>query len=332
MKKTVVMEDVARKAGVSAQTVSRVVNNHPSVRPATRERVYQAMRELNYKPNYAAQLLASGSSRSIGVLTVGHLHHGLMPVFSELQTKARKAGFFVLTAAAESENEKDVVEAIEYLQHRQVRASILFSPYASLIPIYGSRDIGPAILLTSTPHRIPGVTTVGLDQRTGMQQALDHLWEQGVNDTVHLAGDLKYIDGSERATVFQRYSSKHRKPSTIVGGVGWGCEDGYQAGQEILESGLPEAIIAGNDKLAVGAMKAFSEAGYQAGVDYRIIGFDDDETSAYLNPSLTSVRQDFEKLADVAVKGALGMMAGEEPTSIHIPTELFVRESSQIKN
>ncbi|WP_158408131.1 LacI family DNA-binding transcriptional regulator [Corynebacterium uterequi] len=325
------MSDVARLAGVSAQTVSRVIHNHPSVREATRQRVLDAMRELDYRPNAAAQMLASGSSQSIGVVTVGPMTHGLTKVFSELQFHARNRGWNVVTASAEKPQASMLKASIDYLRSRQVLAAVFFAQHAELLPVFQTWNHAPGVLLCSAQHQMPSVSTIGIDQVSGLQQALNHLWEQGVEDTVLINGNLTYIDAAERSATYQRYSRLHGKAVSQWGGEGWGAVDGYNAAQRILRQGLPEAILCGNDKIAIGCYRAFAQKDLIAGRDYRLIGFDDDETSAYLTPSLSSVRQDFSLLAETVLAELTALFDGAEHRMFHLDSEFIARESSVLR-
>lgn len=328
MKQTVVISDVARHAGVSTQTVSRVLNGHASVREQTRQRVLDSMKTLNYRPNYAAQVLASGTSRSIAIFTIGPLSWGLMSLFSELQQQAQRESYFVLVASAATAQASDMMPALDFLEARKPAATVILSQHTAALPVLAARNMENGILFSSTQTRVGSLSTIGIDQASGMRSALEHLWEQGVNDIVHVSGDLSYIDGAERASLFERYCRAHGSLATMVGGHGWGCVDGYQGGEEILSRGLPEAIIAGNDKIAIGCARALAEAGYEAGRDYRLIGCDDDESSTFLTPSLTTIRQDFHAASTVLMEEARRLVSGQAPRQLHLDSTLVVRESS----
>lgn len=328
MKKTVVISDVARHAGVSTQTVSRVLNGHASVREETRRRVSESMKALNYRPNYAAQVLASGTSRSIAIFTIGPLSWGLMALFSELQQQAQQESYFVMVASAPTPQASEMMPALDFLEARKPAATVILNQHTAALPVLATRNIENGILFSSTQTRVGSLSTIGINQASGMRSALQHLWEQGVNDIVHVSGDMSYIDGAERASLFERYCRAHGSLATIVGGCGWGCIDGYRGGKEILSRGLPESIIAGNDKIALGCARALGEAGYEAGRDYRLIGCDDDESSTYLTPSLTTIRQDFHAASTVLMEEVRRLVAGEAPRQVHLDSTLEVRESS----
>lgn len=321
-----VIRDVAKHAGVSTQTVSRVINNNPSVRPTTRAKVLQSMKALDYQPNAAAQMLASGTSRSVGVIAVGDIHHGLIRTFSAIQNQSRNNGFSVVTANMREPSQEELEKAFNDLRHRQVMATFIVIQHTNLLPLVSNYP--NLIVISSAQLNMPNVSSIGIDQATGIRLALNHLWDQGVSDTVYVSGNLDYIDAAERSMVYQRLSRQNDKPISLVGGSGWGCQDGYDAAHQILKQGLPEAIITGNDKIAVGLMRAMTENGFTAGKDYRLIGCDDDETSAFLTPSLTTIFQDFLGLADECFKELLRINEGEAPRTFHLPTSLRLRESS----
>ncbi|WP_225979119.1 MULTISPECIES: LacI family DNA-binding transcriptional regulator [Corynebacterium] len=322
------MQDVAQLAGVSTQTVSRVVNNHSSVRPATRERVYAAMRELDYRPNAAAQMLASGSSRSIGVLSVGTMSHGLITLFAELQAHAKHRGWHVLTSSSANADFAEAQSALDYLRSRQVLATVILFQHRSLLPLFEHWTGAPGVMISSVDHGIEGMSTIGIDQVSGLHSALDHLWDQGVTDTAMITGDREYIDARERMVIYQRYSRLKKHSFSLFGGKGWGACDGYAAAQEILNVGLPEAVIGGNDKIAVGCARAFAEHGFTAGKDYKLIGIDDDEVSSYLTPPLSSIRQDFAELAGVVIDELAGLIDGKPHRKLLLPSHFIPRASS----
>lgn len=323
-----VMADVARRAGVSLQTVSRVIHNHRAVSPTTRARVQEAITALDYHPDIAAQRLASGSSRSFGVVTVGKLHHGMRSTFSEIEAHARADGYFVLSASAPPQDLEALSDALSYVNGQRVLASVIIVQDPACLPLLSRLVSGRGVLVMSGGHRLDGFTTVSFDQAQGARLATQHLLDHcQAASLVHVAGPLDSQDSLDRIGAFEACARAAGAAGRWFCAEGWSAWHGYQAGKKLLSQGVPEGIFASNDQLAIGIMRALFEAGARAGTDYRIVGFDDNPSSSFLQPSLSSVCQNYDLLASEIITALRAIVAGEPAPDVLIPTVLHPRES-----
>lgn len=331
--KQVVMTDVARAAGVSAQTVSRVIHRSSSVSEKTRRRVEQAILELNYQPNISAQHLASRGTNTVGLLTIGHIYHGIRSTYIAIEQELRSDGMFLVSASASEEDPDAIIAAINYLKRQRTLALIVLLQRADVLPLLTRELTGQSgVLVMSGGHRIPHFVTISHDQIPGTTQVTEHLIEQceGIG-LLHVAGPLQAQDSVERLTTFQEVCQRHRVVARWVGAAGWSAHDGYEIAREILAH-PPTAIFAANDDLAIGIAHALYEQGLTAGKDYALAGFDDLSTAAYLNPPLTSVTQKSPELTKPILNAIKAIRSGDTPDSFSVPTTLVIRESSLLKS
>lgn len=319
------MADVARRAGVSLQTVSRVVRGHSNVSDATRERVEAAIELLDYEPNISAQILASGQSHSIGVITVGDLSFGMQELFVQVEARARVAGLYVVSASVPENDSQALVTALKYLKARDVLATVVMAQNPFIIPVLERSNAGQGILVMSGRHRLSNYVTIGFDQISGSQQLTHHLLKSA-DSILHIAGPLSAQDAMERLAAYQEVCAEKKVPASWVSANGWSAESGYLAGRDIRL--VPQAIFAASDQIAIGVARALSEKGLQAGKDYLLGGFDDIAEAAYLIPSLTTVKQDYTALAQAVMNTLETIISGEIPAPIEIPTHIVLRESA----
>lgn len=325
MQNKATMADVARRAGVSLQTVSRVVHGHSSVSDATRSRVQVAIDELNYEPNISAQILASGQSRSIGVITVGDLSYGMQEIFVSVEARARWAGRYVVSASAPENDSQALVAALKYLQARGVLATVVMAQNPFIIPLLERTALSQGILVMSGRHHLSNYVTIGFDQISGSCELTRHLLSL-TDSILHIAGPLSAQDAMERLAAYQQVCAEAGVPARWLSAHGWSAESGYKVGLEL--NPVPKAIFAASDQIAIGVARALGERGLEIGRDYYLGGFDDIAEAAYLRPSLTTVRQDFSALAEAIIAALEAIIAGEQPAAQEIPTVLVVREST----
>lgn len=325
------MADVAARAGVSHQTVSRVVNEHPSVLPATRARVLAAIEDLGYRPNSAARALVTRRSGVLGVITVGGAHYGPTSTLIELEEAAREAGFVLAVATLSEGDEVAIGGALRRLLDLGVEGVAIIAPTLQVAGVLASvRSSVPVVLVSSfTPGpRLRGLTAVAVGQREGARLATAHLLDQGHREVVHVAGPPDWFDARERLAGWRAacvaYGAPVREP--LVGG--WEAERGYDAGRRLLVAGAPSAVFAANDQLALGLMRAFAESGVRVPQDVAVVGFDDEPGAAFYSPPLTTVRQDFRTLGRAAIDSLMAALAGAVAHDVVLTPRLVVRASS----
>lgn len=290
------MFDVARLAGVSHQTVSRVLNDHPNVRAATRNRVRSAIAELGYRPNRAARTLVTGRDRVIGIVAPVSTLFGPVSLLAALEEKAVAAGFGASVVRVRELDGSSVAAAVCRLVDAQVSGIVVIAPV-----------VGVADALEEVPGDVPLVTVDGdparprplatVDQIGGGRLATEHLLEAGHRSVWHVAGPTDWFDAAGRAEGWAgalRAAGVEVPPAVPAD---WSPDAGYRAGQFLGRMPEVTAVFTANDALATGLLHALRELGRRVPEEISIVGFDDIPTSAHLVPPLTTVRPDFEAVA-----------------------------------
>lgn len=323
------MGDVARLADVSQQTVSRVVNERGYVGGRTRERVLTAMRELNYRPNPAAQALVTGRSNTLGVLSIDSVAFGPVSILRGLERAAHERGYFVSVARIGSFDRGSVLQALENLQRQSV-AGILLN--AGQDGIAHELDRGlvdvPLVAVEDTPE--PGVPVVALDQVAGAAAATRLLLELGHRNVSHVAGPDDWSSARRRVEGWRSaLESAGIEPRAPLPGD-WSVRSGHVLGHRLARDRDVTAVFAANDEMALGVMRAMFEAGRAVPGDVSVVGFDDVPFARYLTPPLTTLRQDFEEMGRRSVHMLMDAIDGDGDavTRAIITPELIMRESS----
>ncbi len=321
--------DVARLAGVSSQTVSRVARGEDTVRPETAMRVREAMRKLNYIPNPAARALRSGTFHSIGVVAHRISRTGEGHIVQAIIEAARAAGYTVVLVDSPSTTSADLSRAIAQLT-RTVDGLVIVTMEA------------PSPQGVELPAQLPTVvgdfrwagsrTSVGSDQADGTRQAIEHLLGLGHRTVHHVAGPATSVQATAREDAWRAAlrAAGRPMPEPLVGD--WSPASGYRAGRVLAAEPDATAIFCANDEMAQGVLRALHEAGRDIPGDVSVVGFDD-LMAEYLWPPLTTVRQDFEQTGRELVRTLLEQIDshGEEPIQrIVVPTQLVVRRSTGV--
>jgi DNA-binding LacI/PurR family transcriptional regulator len=323
------MADVAARARVSHQTVSRVINDLPSVRPETAARVQEAIAELGYRRNQSARLLALKHSGLIGVAIWGTSQYGPQQVLLALDAAARKAGYRLAVSTLHELTERDTHEAVEELLQLGVEAVVLIIPRESVLRFATEVDLGlPTLVVEGDLSRVP--LTAGVDNVHGGQLATRHLLELGHHTVVQVAGPPGWAEATARVEGWRLELEAWGRPvPALRWGGDWSAQSGYAAGVSLARDPDVTAIFAANDQMAIGVMAALREAGRRVPADISVVGFDDLPEAAFLDPPLTSVRQDFLELGRRTMALLERVLAGEEqPTVDLVPTSLVVRAST----
>ncbi len=322
------MEDVAERAGVSRALVSIVFRNQPGASQETRERVLRVAGEIGYRLDNAARLLARGRSRTIGVLIAAHqpFHADLI---EGIYPEAERLGYDVLlSATARGRGEDKAVEAL--LAHR-CEAVILFGSDAEPADLDA---LGRRTVAVSVGRRVPHarVDSVHTAEGKGVRLAMDHLVELGHRDIVHIDGG-KGPGSAERRRAYRAAMRRHSlQPEARIIAGDHTEQSGIEAGRLLLaERGegrpLPTAVLAGNDRCAMGLMMSLARGGLDIPRDVSIVGYDDSHLSHLMPLGLTTVRQDALLLAEYAVRFAVERLEDEqlEPREAVVDPKLVVR-------
>lgn len=328
--------DVARVAGVSHQTVSRVINNHASVRPATREKVLAALAETGYRRNAAARALVTRRSQTIGVLMQGGTGFGPVSTLLAVEAAAREAGYFVSLATVADWSGDEVDAAFEHFMGQAVDGLVLLSPVrAAVEATRAAHDIAPTVVVASGEHPSPGVQVASVDQAWGARLATRHLLELGHRDVMHIAGPDDWFDAARRIDGWLEERTAWGLPAAEPVHGDWTTETGFALGRRLVDEGrTPTAIFAANDQLALGLMRAFEDQGLRVPEDVSIVGFDDIEGSRFFGPPLTTVNQPFDEVGrqcieQLTVEAASWADRSVAPAPLApIPPTLVVRGST----
>ena len=314
------MADVAGRAGVSYQTVSRVLNQPGIVRPETRDRVLAAIAETGYTPNRAARALKTTRSSQIGLLTDGSSLFGPSETVTAIETAAREAGYSVLLTTvgpggtADSGASADPGPGSELIGSG-VDGILVVAAHEGMLPVVdAAASTIPVLAISAQSPTRTGVAMVGVDQRLGAQAVVEHLARTGVRSVVHLPGPSDWFDARARLDGFLEAVAQQGLEGTTTAPGDWSPRSGYERTRELLATGIPEALFAANDMMPIGALHALHEHGLRVPEDVAVVGFDDTDCAAYLTPSLTTVSQPFAELGRLALHRMLQMMdSPEEP-------------------
>jgi len=326
------MADVARLAGVSHQTVSRVLNDSPAVRPETRERVLRVVEELGYRRNVAARALVTSSSRTFGVVTFGSELYGPSSTLMGVENAAREAGYYVSLANMRVVDEQSVRSAINHFVDQGVDGLVVVTTSIKGDETFESLGLDIPIVVVGA-GRAPRADeiSVAVDQEYGARLAVRHLLEQGHTDIVHVSGPEDSFDARARVNGFRsEMEAAGLTPRPIITGD-WTEDRGYEVGKEICagNENLPTAIFASNDPMALGIIYALTEAGHEVPRDVSVVGFDDVPGAKFYRPPLTTLRQNFEALGRRCIEALLGALENShEPHAAPIKPQLVVRGST----
>ena len=322
------MADVARLAGVSHQTVSRVVNGRENLRPETRERVEQAIRQLGYRPNSAARALVTRRSGTIGVIGTKSGFWGPSTVHRTIQAAGRQAGYFVSSTNLQQLTRAELNDAIDHLRDQSVEGIVLISATDDAVEVARAQEATglPVVVVEGDASRTHW--TVGIDNVAGAELATRHLIDLGHTEIVHLAGPQDWTEARARLLGWQAvmYESGLRPSRYLTGD--WSARSGYEIGQEIARRPEVTAVFAANDQIALGVLRALSEAGRSVPREVSVVGFDDIPEAAYLIPPLTTVRQDFTAVGRRAIEILQAAIGRREHPERLIQPELIVRSST----
>lgn len=301
--RTAGVREVAALAGVSRQTVSRVLNEHPEVATATRERVLAAMTELGYRMNNAARALGTRRSRTLGVLASDALQYGPSRSIAAIEASAREVGYWVSAAFADAGDAAAVVSAVEHLVAQGVEGIVVVAPHAGTLEALDELRIGVPVVTLHSSDR--GARGLSVDQVAGARLAVAALADAGHTRIAHLAGPADWLEAESRADGFTaELAARGLEPGPVLAGD-WSAGSGYSATAAIRDSRVT-AVFAANDQMALGLLGGLHEAGLSVPGDISVVGFDDVPDAAYYWPKLTTVRQDFDELARRAVAALLG--------------------------
>lgn len=300
------MAMVATRAGVSGQTVSRVVNDSPRVDPATRTKVEQAMAELGYRPHRAARALRTGRTQTIGLVVTTLATVGNSRMLHATAEAAERRGYALLVVTASG----SVAEAFERLRDQGVDGAIVLNE-ASALTQTADRPEGLHLVVVDGASD-GGFRTVSSDHAGGAAAATRHLLHRGHATVHHVAGPADSFAAAERERGWREalQAAGVEVPQIVRGD--WSAESGHATAASL---GKATAVFSANDQMALGLVRALAEQGRRVPEDVSVIGFDDVPDAANYRPPLTTIRQDFTALAEAAVAS---LVADIEPDGVAI--------------
>lgn len=335
------IKEVAAEAGVSTQTVSRVVNKRPDVSPETRERVQTVIERMRYQPSALARSLIQQRSYTLGVVTAGLKHIGPSRTLNGITQAAEEAGYALLLKELPRYDAEDTTPIFDALLSRHVDGIIWAVPEVGenrkpfiSVPLHISV---PIVYITMDARE--GLPSVSIDNYLGGGIATSHLIEQGYRHIGHISGPLDWWEARQRKAAWQDTLQKFgfaAADSHWVEG-NWSSASGAQAAAKLFEQ-YPEmdAIFVGNDQMALAVLQSCSRGGPRIPQDLGVVGFDDIPESEYFSPSLSTVQQDQYQMARIAVQEIIKIIesswqgdASAERKSILLAPTLAVRQSSQ---
>ena len=322
------MTDVARLAGVSHQTVSRVLNDHPNVREQTRLRVRAAIAELGYRPNRAARTLVTGRSQLVGVVAQNSTLYGPASLLAAFEKAAAEAGFAVSVGSVSVLDRRSITAAVErHLDHR-VAGIMVIAPVTSADAALDALPPNvPLVTIDGDPASPRALVTV--DQVAGARDATRCLLDAGHRTVWHVSGPGEWFDSAGRIDGWRQelLSAGAEVPPVLA--ADWSAASGYRAGQMLARMPEVTAVFAANDHLALGILRALSERGRRVPQDVSIVGFDDVPEAAYFTPPLTTIRPDFGAVARAGLALLLRQMESGLPASERhtIAPSLVTRDS-----
>lgn len=323
------MHDVARLAGVSHQTVSRVINNLPNVKAATRERVLDAMQALEYRPNSVARSLATSRTHRIGVISFDVRLFGPGSTLVAIEQAAHDRGYGIALASMTGLIDAEAGAAVAMLDAQRVDGLIVIAPHQAAAAALGALPRSVPIVALEAEFR-PDVSVVAVDQRHGARLATQHLLELGHRTVWHVGGPRDWIEAEKRRDGWAATltAAGAEVPSSSYGD--WTSRSGYERGHELADQPDVTAVFAANDQIALGVLRAFHERGIDVPGQCGVVGFDDIPEAEFFVPGLTTVRQNFDAVGRRGLQRLIRLIEGgpSRRQVTLIKPELVVRSSA----
>ncbi|MDH5917342.1 LacI family DNA-binding transcriptional regulator [Vibrio splendidus] len=331
---SITFKDVAKLAGVSTQTVSRVTNGSQDVAESTRNKVNAAIKQLGYVPNKGAQMLSRAKSTSVGLVTLDMALHGAAMIANGVRMQAHDMGYGVAFSVVSEPNLANTREAIRELMAQQVDSIILNVPLKSadaelLVEQYQHLNL----IFIDVPSNSQ-VNYVCGDHAEGAKLAAQHLLESGRTDFLLITGPNESSASKIRHQSWLAALSDAESKVQYQYQGNWQAESGYLGVREaVAKQAVFDAMLVASDQMALGALRALQELQIPVPDKVAVVGFDGIEDSAFFNPPLTTIKQDFTTIGRQAVVLAEKLNANSQDALLqhHIETALLPRESSQPK-
>lgn len=320
--------DVAKLAGVSHQTVSRALNGNGYIKPETKAKVDAASAELGYRPSQAARALAVSKNNMVGLLVADTGLYGPAGMLNSMEREARRAGYFALSVAIESNAPDTWADGIEHLGRLGIEGLVCIALTPAMLRLAVESLPGiPVIAVDTVAH--PGVKVIGIDNRGGARLAVKHLISLGHKRILHVSGPQVSAEALDRKIGYEE-AMLGAGLNAVTEQGDWSASTGFDIGSRYDFAGThTTAVFAANDHLALGLQKALKNRGIRVPEDISIVGFDDIPEAPYFESPLTTIRQDFAQLGEAAMSLLLGELEDRsaQPIAPVIPN-LVVRAST----
>ncbi|HEX7716253.1 MAG TPA: LacI family DNA-binding transcriptional regulator [Marmoricola sp.] len=326
----VVAMDVARAAGVSQKTVSRVVNRDPHVSAAVRERVNGAIVALGYRPNRAARNLVLGRSRTIGVLSVGSTDFGPSSLMLAAESAIRRAHYAMSVINTFEDEPATITRSLRALVDQGVDGIVVNEPDEAFILDAGALGDLPVLSLSGSYGLSTSEIVADVDVASGARLATEHLLGLGHRTVHHIGGPGNWRTAQRRLEGWRSAIQAAGAPEPAAVSGDWSVRSGYELGARLAADPEVTAVFAANDQMAIGLLRAFAAAGRDVPGDVSVVGFDDVPEAAYLARALTTVRQDLAYLATFGVGILIDAIENPRPQDRreNVPVELVIRETT----
>lgn len=326
---SVSIRDVARSAGVSYQTVSRVINDSPNVSVAARTAVQEAIELLGFRPNRAARALAGGPVQSVTVFASNTTLYGFSAALEGIEEATREVGFQMGVRVVEEREETSRAAVEHALEPGSAVIVIAFDRAGAQALTWVPSEVPTVAMIQAPTALAPSRPSVWLDETAAAKRATAYLLSLG-HETVHHLPIPSWPRATPRMEGWRAALEESGVVPPTPFNPGWTAQWGYEIGRELAEAPEVTALLCGNDDMALGVLRAMREAGREVPEDISIVGFDDIPAARYLSPSLTTVRQDFKALGKVAFAHLLELSSStRRMPAIATPiAELIIREST----
>jgi LacI family transcriptional regulator len=341
--KRATIKDVARIAGISTQTVSRVINDRPDVSPETRERIQNVIEELGYQPSALARSLISQRSFTLGVVTAGLKFNGPSRTLNGITSMAEELNYALLLEELPRFDTEEIEPLLQNLLARHVDGIVWAVPEVGDNRRWVDEILNdvrvPVVFLTMQPR--PGITTVSVDNYGGAAMATQHLLNQGCQQIGHISGPLDWWEARQRKEAWQETLKKagRQVADSHCQEGNWSSSSGETAFIQLLES-YPDmdAVFVGNDQMALSVLQVANRLGRHVPGDLAVTGFDNMAESAFFWPPLSTINHNLQELGCRAVQETVRQIEAvwsneiPEPKNILLSPELIIRESSQVQS
>ena len=326
------IKDVASLAGVSRQTVSRVINDRPGVSPDTRARVQAVVEELGYQPDAVARSLVTGRTFTLGCISPNLVDYTFARIMEGAQEEAKEQGYLTLIGSAPTED--DVEHLLEEMLRRQVDGLLVLNPHMDgrhrFFPPLA--EDGLAVTYLKNTRKGNKISSISCDNRQGGYEATRHLIELGHEVVATIIGPDNEECTHDRLFGYRRalLEGDLTFDQGLVLNGDWSATSGFRAIERLLATHEPpSAVFAQNDRMAVGAIRALREAGLDVPEEVSVVGFDDIPLASYFDPPLTTVHQPMQECGRLAARLLIETVLNPDraPEQILIESRLMKRRS-----